>query len=225
MAWLMMTPVVVSQPNPTPTIEAGPPNPTATTLDLAPKLLQQSPTLRKWLNDRPNVLQSIREEPSFRTRLRVGYTNFAKAGAGWTIGIEDWRLSNTPITVSGQYSASGNGKSELAGGDLHFYLRPLGSYLNLAPVVGYRTLRTPTDRTDGWAIGGRVLLTPSRGGGSDVILQQIWVNPGTVDEVGIGQMTVGYAVTPQLRLAAEFERWRGRSIREHRIGVNLEWLP
>ncbi|MBD2329900.1 hypothetical protein [Alkalinema sp. FACHB-956] len=213
----MMVPAVVSQPQP-----AAPP---LSPLDVDSTLLQQSPTLRKWLNDRPNVLNSIRQEPSFRTRLRVGYTHFAGAGAGWTIGLEDWRIAHSPITVSAQYSKSGNGESEMVGSDLHLYLRPLGSYVNVAPVVGYRSLRTIADRTDGWAIGGRFLLVPSRGGGSDLILQQTWVNPGTVDEVGIGQITVGYAVTPQLRVAAEFERWRGRSIRDHRIGIGLEWLP
>ncbi|HEY9651104.1 MAG TPA: hypothetical protein V6C95_10615, partial [Coleofasciculaceae cyanobacterium] len=51
-------------------------NSTAEELDLSPEIIENSPVLQRWLKEVPNVLDDIRNDPSFRTRLRLGYSHF-----------------------------------------------------------------------------------------------------------------------------------------------------
>lgn len=192
-------------------------------IDLPPPI-RNSPTLQKWLQQAPDVRREIANDPSFRTRLRVGYgLSNPGASSGVVFGIEDLRLGQTPIALTGHGSLGGTVNSW--GIDAQAYVLPLGGYVNVAPVVGWRSLSTATAQSQGINLGVKVLLVPSRGGGADLSLQQTWVNPGHEQEVGVGKVSVGYAISPKLRLATDIERWQGRSIFETRATVLLEWMP
>lgn len=190
-------------------------------LDIPPHI-RSSPTLQKWLRSVPDIQQDIHNDPSFRTRIRLGYTRSTPSKTvGLSLGLEDLRLGRTPITLSTSHSAA----NSTWGVDVQPYIFPLGSYINVAPVVGIRSLSTSTTQTTGLNLGARVLLIPSRGGGADVMLQQTWTSIGTDQEVGIGKISVGYAIAPKLRIATDLERWNGRSIGETRASLFLEWMP
>ncbi|MGB5973702.1 MAG: hypothetical protein WBG38_10290 [Nodosilinea sp.] len=195
-------------------------------LDLDPAVIEGSPTLRRWLEQVPDVADEIRHQPSFRTRLRVGYAQFPSAGgAGVGAALDDvFVLPGTGLAASADYSRSWNGQRESYGGEARYYLLPLGGYVNVAPTVGYRSLSTPTYQTDGLDVGLRLMLVPSRGGGADLALSQQWVAPGTEGEVGITSLAIGYAVTRQLRLGTDFQLQNSRFGQDSRFGLSLELL-
>ncbi|HEY9654585.1 MAG TPA: hypothetical protein V6C50_03770, partial [Crinalium sp.] len=129
-------------PNPTPQTQ----NPAATVpIDLDPALIESSPVLQRWLKQVPNVLTDIKRDPSFRTRLRLGYSQFpsTRQSGGIHLGIEDVFVGRSGLTLSADYQTAFNGTREAWGADLRYYVRPLGSVINVAPVVGYRHLATP----------------------------------------------------------------------------------
>lgn len=111
------------------------------------------------------------------------------------------------------------------GADLHYYVRPLGGYVNIAPLVGYRHLQTNEHSTDGVNVGARLLLVLSRGGAADIALSQSWVAPGTSEEVGLTTLSVGYAVTNNLRLSTDIQKQNSRQSKDSRVGIALEWMP
>lgn len=203
------------------------PETVAPTLDLDPAVIEASPTLRRWLEQLPDVADEIRNLPSFRTRLRVGYVQFPSSGqiGGFGTAVEDVFVApGTGLTASVDYSRSWNGDREDYGGEARYYLLPLGSYVNIAPTVGYRSLSTPDYQTDGLDVGLRLMLVPSRGGGGDLALSQRWVAPGSEGEVGITSLEIGYAVTRQLRLGSDFQLQNSRFGQDSRFGLSLELL-
>ncbi len=206
-------------PVPSPVRSPAPPM-----LDIDPTIVQQSPVLQRWLKHPPNVLQDIHRDPSFRTRLRAGYSQVVEEG-GWAIGVEDVFIGQTGLTVSGDYQSSFQGNRSAGGVDIRYYLRPLGSYLNVAPLVGYRYLNLNQTSTDGAHVGLRLLLVPSRGGGADLALTQSWVAPGTEGEVGLTALSFGYALSHQLRLSSEIQWQNSRQGHDQRLGLMLEWMP
>jgi hypothetical protein len=196
-------------------------------LDLDPDVIQASPVLQDWLQDIPDIADEIRNQPSFRTRLRVGYAQFPSSNqaAGIYLGVEDvFLISGTGLTAAGSFSRSWNDERESFGAEVRYYLLPLGSYVNIAPTLGYRSLETPDYTTNGVDVGFRLMMIPSRGGGADIALGQHWVSPGSSDEVGMTTISVGYAVTPRLRLGTDLEFEYSRSGQESRVGLLLEWL-
>ncbi|MEB3178950.1 MAG: hypothetical protein VKL59_07990 [Nostocaceae cyanobacterium] len=193
-------------------------------LDLPPEVIENSPVLQRWRRRVPNVLQEIQNKPSFPTRLRGGYSQFSST-AGVNLGVEDVFIEGTQLTVSGEYQRAFNGQWEGYGGDLRYYLRPLGSYVNVAPVVGYRHLQTNRYSTDGVNLGARLLLVLSRGGGADISLTQSWVSPGTDEEVGLTTLSFSYAVTRSLRVSTDIRRQNAPQDKDSRVGVVLEWIP
>jgi hypothetical protein len=208
----------------------------AVPIDLDPQVVQNSPVLQRWLKQTPNVANEIQTDPSFRTRVRLGYLRFSSNKddlPGLNIGIEDLRIGTTRLTVSGDYQtalSNGSGSSRStnpkAGGvDLHYYLRPLGSYVNVAPVVGYRYLETDRYSTSGVNLGVRAVLVLSRGGGADIALSQTWVALGSEAEVGLSKLSLGYAVTQHLRISTDFQRQNSRHGKDDRLGIGLEWMP
>ncbi len=180
------------------------------------------PVLERWRRHVPNVLEDIQNDPSFRTRLRVGYSQFSASGIN--LGVEDVFVGHG-LTVGGEYSSTFNGRRRNYGGDLRYYVRPLGSYVNIAPVVGYRHLQTDRYTTDGVNLGLRLLLILSRGGAADLALTQSWVNPGSDSEVGLTTLTAGYAVTHNLRLSTDIQKQNARLGKDSRVGLVLEWMP
>lgn len=196
-------------------------------LDLSPEVIQNSPVLRRWREEIPNVLEEIKHDPSFVTRLRVGYSQFPSTGqvGGVYVGVEDLLIGRTGLTVSGEYQSAFNGEREVYGADVRYYLRPLGSYVNFAPVLGYRYLETSRYTTEGVNVGVKLLLVLSRGGAADIGLSQSWVAPGTRDEVGLTTLSVGYAVTRHFRVAGDIQQQNTRLSQDSRVGVVLEWIP
>ncbi len=204
-----------------------PPTPNAADLDLSPEVIKNSPLLQRWLRKVPNILDEINNDPSFRTRLRLGYSLFSSRDAvgGWNIGVEDIFIARSRFTVSGEYQAAFNGSREAWGADLHYYVRPLGKYINFAPLVGYRHLSTDEYSTDGVNLGARLLLVLSRGGAADISFTQSWVSPGTDEEVGLTTLSFGYAVTRNLRLSTDIQKQNSSEDKDSRVGIVLEWMP
>lgn len=193
-------------------------------LDLSPEIIKGSPVLQRWLRRVPNVLEDIVNEPGFRTRLRLGYSQFPST-AGWNVGVEDLFIGRSGLTVSGEYQGTFDGDRTAWGADLHYYVRPLGSYINIAPLVGYRNLATNRYSTEGVNLGARLLLVLSRGGAADISLTQSWVAPGTDEEVGLTTLSVGYALTHNVRLSTDIQQQNARQHKDSRVGIVLEWMP
>jgi hypothetical protein len=182
-------------------------------IDLDPKLIESSPVLQRWLKQIPDVAADIANDPSFRTRYQIGISRFDQR-TGLSLGIEDLRIGQTPLTASTVY------RRDHWGADLRYYVRSLGSYVNIAPVIGYRQL----DQTEGLHVGVRSLFVLSRGGGADIALSQTWVSPFN-EATSLTTLSFGYAVTHNLRISTEFQRQRSSNLKDTRIGIGLEWMP
>ncbi|MFZ4641233.1 MAG: hypothetical protein ACOYMP_12640 [Nodosilinea sp.] len=196
-------------------------------LELDPAILNQSPVLQRWLQAVPDVGQEINYQPAFRPRLRGTYNGFPAKGetGGFQVGLEDiFLMPGTGLALSADYGSNGNGQHRSYGLEARYYLFPLGGYVNLAPTLGYRDLSTPDYSTGGMAVGLRLMLVPSRGGGADLALGQQWVSPGQEGEVGVTSVALGYAVTSQLRLATDLQFQSSRLGYDSRWGLGLEWL-
>ena len=180
--------------------------------NIPPEILDSSPVLQRWLKEIPNVLEDIRHDPSFRTRLRWGFSLFPSTddAAGIHLGVEDIFIGRTGLTLSLDYQAAFNGDRTAVGTNLHYFLFPLGSYVNVAPLVGYRYVQSNDFSSDGINIGARLMLALSRNGAADISLAQSFVSPGNGDEVGITRLAVGYAITHHLRLSTDLEQQNSR---------------
>jgi hypothetical protein len=215
---------------PVETIQADAPRPSdappVAPFDLDPTQIESSPTLQRWLKQVPNVLDEIKRDPSFRTRLRLGYAYFPSTdkASGWSVGLEDLLIGRSQLTLSADYQAAFNGQRKAWGTDLRYYVRPLGSQINLAPVIGYRHLETPRSTTDGLNVGLRLLLVPSRTGAADISLTQSWVAPRSDAEVGLTTLSVGYALTRHLRLSTDLQKQNSRQRKDSRVGISIEWM-
>lgn len=209
----------------------APPQPTSVRtpqeLDLSPEIIESSPVLQRWLKEPPNVLQEIRSDPSFRTRVRVGYAREPSNddASGFNVGVEDLFLGGTGLTLSGDYYASGEGDRSSGGAELRYYLLPLGGYFNIAPVVGYRQIDGDSYSTDGLQLGGRVMLVLSRTGAADLSLGYSRVGIGRDETVGVASFSVGYAIARQFRIGADLQRQDADDDNDTRVGIVLEWMP
>ena len=194
-------------------------------IDIDPEIIKASPVLQRWLQKIPDVGAEIQNDPSFRTRIRLGYSQYPANGqaGGWDASIKEVLLDRSGIGLNADYHARGNRSSY--GVEANYYVLPLGGYFNLAPVVGYRKIDTDAYQRDGVNVGAKILLVPARGGGGDVALQQTWLNVGTAGEVGISSISSGYALTSQLRLSGEIQWQNSRESQESRVGIGLEWTP
>ncbi|MCS6813122.1 MAG: hypothetical protein NZ772_06060 [Cyanobacteria bacterium] len=200
--------------------------PSGRAIDLRPEVIEQSPLLQRWLQQVPDITSEITHSPSFRTRLRLGYSQFPSTNQalGINLGIEDVFLGRSGFTVSGDYYTTFDGQRRGWGADLHYYLRPLGSYINVSPVVGYRHVDTPLYSTDGLNVGLRLMVVLSRGGGADFSLTQSWLAPGSDREIGIFNFSAGYALTSTLRLSADLQQQNARQRQDSRAAIVLEWM-
>lgn len=198
-----------------------------TELDLDPKIRQESPVLERWLEKIPDIAEDIRRDPSFRTRIRLGYAEFPSSdnSSGVILGVEDVFFGQTSLTLSGDYQTAFNGKRTAIGANLQYYLLPLGDYVNLAPMVGYRYIQTGNYSTDGLNLGLKLKLALSRTGAADITVSQSFISPGGDNEVGLTTLSVGYAITSNLRLAADIQAQNSRARKDSSVGILLEWLP
>ena len=195
-------------------------------IDLPPEVIKDSTVLQEWLREVPNVLEEIKLDPAFATRLRFGFAWFPSTedATGLNLGIEDIFIGRTGLTISADYQTAFNGDRNAVGADLHYFLFPLGKYINFAPQVGYRYVQSNDFFTDGVHVGGRLMLSFSRTGGGDISVSQSFISPGGSEEVGITSLSVGYAVTPHLRLSGDIEQQNSLEDEDNRFGLNLEWI-
>ena len=195
-------------------------------LDLPENIIQESPTLQRWLKEVPDILEDIKHDPSFRTRIRLGFITFPSTdnAAGINLGVEDIFIERTGLTISADYQSAFNGDRNAVGTDLHYFLLPLGNYFNFAPFVGYRYVQSNDFNTDGVHLGLRLMLSLSRTGAGDISLSQSFISPGGNEEVGITSLSIGYAVLPQIRLSTDLEWQNSIENNDSRAGINLEWL-
>ena len=194
-------------------------------LDLDPAIIENSPMLQRWGTEIPNVFEEIRHDPSFRSRLKLGYVQYPSSDdiGGFQVGIEDVFLGKTGVSASVNYSQSFNRDRVHWESDLAFSLFPLGNYLNLAPVVGYHILETATNREEGFNLGLQLRLVLSRTGGADLRLTQSFLSPTTSSEVGITTLAAGYSLTQDFRLGVEIQKQNSPSAKNSRVGILTEW--
>ena len=199
---------------------------TENTFDLPLEIIEDSPVLRKWLNNIPNILYDIYTDPSFRTRVGIGYAEFPSTehDGGINIGVDDIFFGKTGLTISGNYQTS-FGRRDTGGVNLQYYLFPLGNYINIAPVVGYRSIYTNNYSEDGVNIGGKLVLPLSRTGASDISLSHSFISPGKDDEVGITTFSFGYAITKNIRLATKIETQNSQVKKDSEVSIGFEWMP
>lgn len=195
-------------------------------IDIDPQTIENSPTLQRWLKEVPDVLRDIRNDPAFNTRLRVGYSQYPSSRdlGGLNLGIEDIFIGRTGLTISGDYNFSFNGDRASGGVNLHYFVLPLGSYINFAPVLGYRYIQSENFSTDGVNLGARLMLPLSRTGAADISISQTFVSPSGREEVGITTLGVGYAVTSNLRFYFDIQQENSIAAKDSRVGIALEWM-
>lgn len=195
-------------------------------INIPPEIIESSPALQRWLEEEPDLLEDIKHDPAFLTRFRVGFTTFPSSdnASGLNLGIEDVFIKRTGLTISVDYQTAFNGDRNAVGADLHYFVLPLGSYFNFAPLVGYRYVQSNDFFTDGVHVGGRLMFSFSRTGAGDISISQSFISPGGSKEVGITSLSVGYAVTSNLRLSGDIERQNSLEDEDSRFGLNLEWL-
>jgi hypothetical protein len=195
--------------------------------DIDPQIIQESPTLQRWQEKIPDIAGEIRHDPAFRTRIRLGYLNFPSSNhaSGLGVGVEDIFFGRTGLTLSGDYETDFQGDRTAVGANLQYYVLPLGDYLNIAPMVGYRYIQTDNYATDGVNLGVKLKLSLSRTGAADITVSQGFISPGGADEVGLTTFSVGYAMTKNLRLAADIQAQNSRARKDSTVGIFLEWMP
>ncbi len=196
-----------------------------TPLNLSPETIEQSPVLQEWIEEIPNVRSDIRNDPSFRTKVQVGYSFFPSSDStsGFVVGVDDVFIGETALTVSADYQQNFRGDRTAYGADLHYYVLPLGGYVNLSPIVGYRHADSADDYSvDGANLGVRFRFVPSRTGAADFTVDQSWV-VGDSEGLSITHLNFGYALTSNLRLSTDLEWQSTADEGDSRVGVNLEW--
>jgi hypothetical protein len=197
------------------------------TLEIDPKIQQESPVLQRWLEKIPDIADEIRHDPSFRTRIRLGYAEFPSSNhsQGVSVGVEDVFLGRTRLTLSGDYQTAFNGDRAALGANVQYYVLPLGDYVNIAPLLGYRYIQTGNYDTNGVNVGLKLKLALSRTGAADITVSQSFISPGGNNEVGLTTFSVGYAITHNIRLAADIQAQNSRARKDSMVGIFLEWMP
>lgn len=198
--------------------------------DLDPHIIQDSPIIQKWIKEIPDVEEKIRHTPSFPTLFRWGYSQFPSnnQSGGFFLGVEDIFIGNTPLTFSADYatdlSHNPQGERTSVGGTLQYYLLPLGSYVNIAPVIGYKYIATNGYHSDGVNVGVKVKLAFSPQGAADVSLIQSFIAPTGDNEVGLTEIRAGYAINRHLRLSSGVSWQNSVKQEDSQVTIGLEWI-
>ncbi len=201
--------------------------PATNSIDLSPEIINGSPVLQKWLQGIPDVMSDIKNAPSFRTRVKVGYSQYPSTGqtGGFHLAVDDVFFGRSGFSASANYHATFNGNRSAYGADAQYYLLPLGGYINITPLVGFRHLQTDKYSRDGLNLGLKLMLIPSRGGGADIALSQSWVGLGSGTETGLTTLSVGYAITNHLRFSTDIQQQNAKENYDSRVGIGVEWMP
>jgi hypothetical protein len=195
-------------------------------LDLPPEVWDSSPLLQRWVEEIPDVLTDIQEEPSFRPLVRLGYTYFPKPGArsGLGLGAEDLFLERRqPWSLSADYQTS-FGAQQSGGVEGQYYLLPLGYKVNFTPLVGYRFLQSELDTVQGLSLGMKLRVSLSSTGAADLRLSQQFVAPASNREGGVTTLSLGYALTPSWRLAVTLQQQNSPAQKNNSAGLYIEFL-
>jgi hypothetical protein len=202
-------------------------SPNNNSVDISPEIINGSPVLQKWLKGIPDVLNDIKIDPSFRTRVKVGYSQYPSTNqaGGFHAAVDDVFFGRSGLSASANYNSSSTGKRTAYGADLQYYLLALGNYLNVTPLVGFRHLETDKYNRDGLNLGVKLMIVPARGGGADIALSQSWVGFGSATETGLTTFSVGYALTEHLRLSTDIQQQNAKENYDSRIGFGVEWMP
>ncbi|VEP17228.1 conserved hypothetical protein [Hyella patelloides LEGE 07179] len=195
-------------------------------LDIPPQIIKESPVLQKWLQETPNVLEEIRHDPSFRSRLNLGFSLFPSNEdlTGVKIAVEDIFLGRTGLTWSADYQTSFNSDRVSTGTDLHYFIFPLGNYINVAPLVGYRYVQSNDFNTDGVNLGLRLMFSLSRTGSADISIAQSFISPQGDREVGLFSLSVGYSITSHLRLSTDWKLQNSQQDKDDSFSIGLQYL-
>jgi hypothetical protein len=175
----------------------------ANDLEIDRQVIESSPVLQRWLEKPPDLLEDIYHTPSFNTKLRVGLTS-RNNSFGVEAGVEDLFVGQSPLTVSGSY------------------LLPLGSYWNVAPIVGYRQFnQLDRPQISGVDVGllGILVLSPNN---SDLRLSHTFTSPSNNLEMSTTALSTSYAITKNLRLGTKIEWRRSPLIYDSRVGFLFE---
>jgi hypothetical protein len=201
--------------------------PNNNSIDISPEIINGSPVLQKWLKGIPDVLNEIKTDPSFRTRVKVGYSQYPSTNqaGGFHAAVDDVFFGRSGLSASANYNASSTGKRTAYGADLQYYLLSLGNYLNVTPLVGFRHLETDKYSRDGLNLGVKLMVVPARGGGADLAISQSWVGFGSATETGLTTLSVGYALTEHLRLSTDIQQQNAKENYDSRVGFGVEWMP
>ena len=193
----------------------------ANDLEIDQQLIESSPVLRRWLSSPPDLLDDIYNLPSFDTRLRVGITS-QNNSLGFEAGVEDLFIGNSPLTLNGSYQTEFSGRESEINAHLRYYLLPLGSYYNVAPIIGYRQFnQRDQSQISGLDVGlqGILVLSPHS---SDLRLSHTFTNPNGNLEMSKTTLSTSYAITKKLHLGTKIEWRRSPLIYDSRVGFSLE---
>ncbi|PZU91514.1 MAG: hypothetical protein DCE90_19575 [Pseudanabaena sp.] len=190
-------------------------------LEIDRQIIESSPVLRKWLDNPPDLLNDIYNIPSFNTKLRVGITSRDNS-LGIEAGVEDLFVGQSPLTISGSYQSELSGRESELQANLRYYLFPLGSYWNVAPIVGYRQLNQfERSQISGLDVGlmGILVLSPRS---SELRLSHTFTSPSGDLELSTTTLSTSYALSSNLRLGTKIEWRRSPIVYDSRIGFLLE---
>ncbi len=189
-------------------------------LKLNQDIIENSPVLRRWLVDPPDVLDDIYNNPSFNSKVRLGLTSRDRS-FGFAVGLQDLFLGKSPLTVSANYQQEFSGRETDLNADLKYYLLPLGGYFNIAPQIGYRYIDFFGETVSGVDVGiqGILILSPRT---ADLRLSQTFTAPRSDRETSITTLSTSYALNNRLSLGSNIQ-WRRSPVRsDSTIGFYLE---
>lgn len=192
-------------------------------LEIDRQVIESSPVLRRWLNKSPDLLDDIYNVPSFDSKLRVGITSRDNS-LGLEAGFEDIFVGQSPLTVNGSYQTEFSGRESEVQANLRYYILPLGSYWNIAPIIGYRQFnQLDRPQISGLDVGlqGILVLSPHS---SDIRLSHTFTSPNGNLELSTTTLSTSYAISNNLRLGTKIEWRRSPLIYDSRIGILLELL-
>jgi hypothetical protein len=193
----------------------------ANELEIDRQVIESSPVLQRWLESPPDLLDDIYNMPSFNTKLRVGLTS-RNNSLGVEAGVEDVFVGKSPLTVSGSYQTEFSGRESELQANLRYYVLPLGSYVNISPIIGYRQfnqLNRPQISGLDLGLQGILVLSPHS---SDLRLSHTFTSPAGNLEMSTTALSSSYAITNNLRLGTKIEWRRSPLIYDSRVGFLLE---
>jgi hypothetical protein len=225
--WGQVLPAVANPPQLVAQDPSPPETPNNNSIDISPEIINSSPVLQKWLKGVPDVSNDIKTDPSFRTRVKIGYSQYPSTNqaGGFHLAVDDLFFGRGGLSASANYNSSSTGNRTAYGADAQYYLLPLGGYVNVTPLVGFRRLETDKYKRDGLNLGVKVMVVPARGGGADLALSQSWVGFGSATETGLTTLSVGYALTNHLRLSTDIQQQNAKENYDSRVGFGVEWMP